>query len=171
MLVWSGLFLLVASAQGQSRVALAWAPGTSRLLAGYRLYSGGASRTYTNMIDVGNATTNSITGLAAGVTYFFAVTTYDSTGLESDFSSEVSYTVPSSLKISRSWSGTPPPGGPVITLSATGQPGQRFDVLSSRDFALWTLIGTMALDANGFGQFVDAACTNIPSCVYRLQGQ
>jgi hypothetical protein len=37
-----------------------------------------------------------MTNLVSGVTYFFAVTAYDTNGLESAFSSEISYTVPTS---------------------------------------------------------------------------
>ena len=77
-------------------MTLAWDPSPGSGIAGYRLYQGAASRTYTNVIAVGNATTRTITSLASGATYFFAVTAYDTNGLESDFSSEISYTVPRS---------------------------------------------------------------------------
>jgi hypothetical protein len=85
---------LTASAQGQSSVTLAWDADAGNNIAGYRLYDGVASRTYTNIIAVGNVTTSTVAGLAGGVTYFFAVTAVDTNGLESDYSSEVSYTVP-----------------------------------------------------------------------------
>jgi len=63
-------------------------------IAGYRLYSGQFSRVYTRETDLGMTTTSSVGGLATGVTYYFAVTAYDTNGLESGFSSEISYTVP-----------------------------------------------------------------------------
>ena len=88
------LAVLAASAQGQS-VTLAWDPSPSAGVAGYRLYKGGASGAYTKVIDVGNVTSNRVSGLASGATYFFAVTTYDTNNLESDFSNEICYTVPS----------------------------------------------------------------------------
>src|SRR5262250_1619790 len=75
-------------------VILAWNPATSSTVAGYRLYYGGASRAYTNKIEVGVSTTATVSGLVAGATYFFAVTDYDIIGLESVFSDEISYTVP-----------------------------------------------------------------------------
>jgi hypothetical protein len=83
-----------SSAQAQSRVTLAWDPSPGGAIAGYRLYDGVASRTYTNIINAGNVTTQAVGGLTAGVTYFFAVTAYDTNGLESDYSTELSYTVP-----------------------------------------------------------------------------
>jgi hypothetical protein len=61
---------------------------------GYNIYYGVASRTYTNMVTAGNATTVSINGLIEGVTYYFAATTYNAVGIESDYSTEISYTIP-----------------------------------------------------------------------------
>ena len=45
-------------------------------------------------VDVGNVTTYTVTGLADGATYYFAVTAYDSVGNESGYSNEVVYTTP-----------------------------------------------------------------------------
>jgi sulfur relay (sulfurtransferase) complex TusBCD TusD component (DsrE family) len=86
--------MLAASAQGQSSITLAWNPGAGNAIAGYRLHDGVASRTYTNVIATGNATSNTISGLAGGATYYFAVTAVGTNGLESGYSAEVSYTVP-----------------------------------------------------------------------------
>ena len=85
---------LATSAQGQSSVTLAWDPSPGSAIAGYRLYEGAASRTYTNVIAAGKVTSNTVSSLVGGATYFFAVTAYDTNGLESDFSSEIRYTVP-----------------------------------------------------------------------------
>lgn len=69
-------------------VALGWDPVPS--VAGYRLYYGATSRQYTNFVE-GPVTTNTVSGLASGVTYYFAVTAYNELGIESGFSSEISY--------------------------------------------------------------------------------
>jgi hypothetical protein len=61
---------------------------------GYRIYYGVASHTYTNMVDVGNATTVTISNLADGVTFYFAATCYNVLGMESGYSAETTYTVP-----------------------------------------------------------------------------
>lgn len=61
-------------------------------LAGYKVYYGTKPRTYTNSIVIGNVTKYTI-NLASG-TYYFTVTAYDSTGLESTFSNEASKTIP-----------------------------------------------------------------------------
>lgn len=75
-----------------ANVTLAWDPNTESDLAGYKLYYGTASGVYGTVISVGNQTTYTVTGLPAG-TYYFAVTAYNTEGLESGFSNEVSATV------------------------------------------------------------------------------
>src|SRR5205823_5080417 len=47
---------------------------------------------YGTPVDVGASTTYTVTGLAAG-TYYFAVTAYDSSGVQSDFSNEATRAV------------------------------------------------------------------------------
>ena len=75
-------------------VKLAWDPNTEKDLAGYKVYYGYSSRNYHTSIDVGNTTSVQIVGLKDGQTYYFAVTAYNTSGLESDYSNEVSYKVP-----------------------------------------------------------------------------
>jgi hypothetical protein len=77
-----------------STVVLSWsAAGSSPLVAGYRVYSGTASGVYTQMNDVGNTTSFSVSGLEAGNTYYFAVTSYSTTNMESAPSGELPVTV------------------------------------------------------------------------------
>jgi hypothetical protein len=88
------LALVPLSSMAVPSVTLAWnaSPGTN--VAGYHLHCGGLSGNYTNTIDAGSSTTATVSGLTLGATYYFAATAYDSSGLESDFSNEISYTVP-----------------------------------------------------------------------------
>src|ERR1035438_3860434 len=88
------LALLPLSSMATPSITLAWSPSPGTNVAGYHIYCGGASGSYTNTVDAGNNTTGTVTGLAIGATYYFAATAYDGTGLESDFSSEISYTIP-----------------------------------------------------------------------------
>lgn len=77
-----------------TRATLEWDPNSESDLAGYRMYVGTASGEYGEPIDVGLTTTYTVTGLLPGRTYYFAVTAYNTSGLESGKSNEVSYTVP-----------------------------------------------------------------------------
>lgn len=77
-----------------SSVSLAWDASTDPSAAGYNVYFGSASRSYTNVVDAGNGTSVTVSTLVPGATYYFAATTYNASGLESDYSIEVSYTVP-----------------------------------------------------------------------------
>jgi hypothetical protein len=76
-----------------SYLTLAWDSNAEPDLAGYSIYYGTASREYVDSIDVGNITTYRLDHLLDGLTYFIAVTAYDTSGNESDFSHEVSVPV------------------------------------------------------------------------------
>jgi hypothetical protein len=77
-------------------VTLAWSSSADTNVVGYRIYYGVASRSYTNMIDVGDALTATVTNLVEGTTYYFAATAYNILGMESEYSDEVLYMVPTS---------------------------------------------------------------------------
>ncbi len=84
-----------------AQITLAW--DESDGAAGYKIYSGTESNNYTWVVDVGNTISYTTANLTDGYTYYFAATAYDASGLESDYSDEVSYsanTVPCSYSIS-----------------------------------------------------------------------
>ena len=114
-----GLAALTPSLHGQPSVTLAWDPSASSGIAAYRLYEGGASRTYTNVIAAGNATTATAPNLLSGATYYFAVTAVDSTGLESAYSNEIIYTVPLPTNLPPTVALRVPTNGAVYTAPAT----------------------------------------------------
>lgn len=80
---------------GTGSVTLAWdyTCGTTNDVVGYRVYYGAASRTYTSNVSVYLCTNRvaTVTNLPRNVIHYFAATAFDSSGLESDFSSEVSH--------------------------------------------------------------------------------
>jgi len=61
-------------------------------LAGYKVYVGTSSRKYQSNYNAGKATQYTVGPLKAG-TYYFSVTSFDSSGNESSYSTEVSYQV------------------------------------------------------------------------------
>jgi hypothetical protein len=86
------LTLLFSSIGSAAQIKLAWNPNIESDLAGYKVYYGTASGTYGTPINVGNVTTYTLTGLTNGQMYFIAVTAYDTSDRESDYSNEVSGT-------------------------------------------------------------------------------
>jgi hypothetical protein len=88
-----------SQAGGTGSVSLAWDVPTTYVdgtLAagpvGFKVYYGTASRTYTHIIDVKTEPSCTVNSLAPG-TYYFAITAYDSSGIESDYSNELSKTI------------------------------------------------------------------------------
>jgi Fibronectin type III domain len=77
-------------------VTLAWDPSVGPDITGYRLYLGTASGVYIQTSDVGINTSTMVSNLTVGQTYYFVVTAYTSSGLESPPSNEVSFTPTSS---------------------------------------------------------------------------
>ncbi len=149
---------------GQS-VSLTWDASPDINVAGYNIYFGSASGDYTNMINVGNVTTTTISGLTAGVTYYFAATSYDDLGLESGYSSEVTYLVPAELPAVQIRAA--PAGSFIVTV--TGPAGLTCDIQASPDLVAWTVIGTVTLDATGSLDFTDTNAVNFPQRFYRTE--
>jgi len=74
-------------------VTLTWTANGEPDLAGYKVYVGTASGTYSfpgSAFATGNVTSYTISTLPKGQTYFFAISAYDSAGNESALSAEVS---------------------------------------------------------------------------------
>jgi hypothetical protein len=86
--------IMPATVFASANVTLAWNSVSDPNVAGFNIYYGGVSGTYTNKTSVGLVTGLTISNLVNGSTYYFAATTYGAAGAESAFSSEVSYTVP-----------------------------------------------------------------------------
>jgi len=107
--------LCAGMAEAQETITVAWDRNVETNVTGYTLFSGTSRGVYSGSQDVGNNTSRTMT-LPPG-TYYFAVRAYNSAGLVSPLSTEVSTTIVS----------TPPPPPPVPTWqvvwqnTATGQ--------------------------------------------------
>lgn len=163
--------MLAAIAQAQAQtldLTLSWDQNPETDIAGYRVHWGTTSGHYTETRDVGNFTTYKVTGLAQGTTYYFVVTAYNTIGLESLPSEEVSYTTssapspPSGLK----------PGAQTISVDGSGSVSGVFSVDISRPWrieqcddlaaGIWRpFTGTTALG------FVDTSASQVSQRFYR----
>jgi hypothetical protein len=86
--------ILLSPSIAAADVTVLWDSNVEPDLAGYHIAYGFAPGQYTGLVDVGNQTSYSFTTLQTGTTYYFAVRAYNSSGLLSAFSAEVSATIP-----------------------------------------------------------------------------
>jgi hypothetical protein len=135
------LAALVLSSTQAASVTLVWDPSTDPAAAGYNVYFGASSRNYTNVADAGNASSATVSTLVPGATYFFAATTYNASGLESEYSTEVSYTVPNPDV------NLPPTLNPISNLAVNQDSGPRAVNLSGISSGSGNEVQTLQVDA------------------------
>ena len=156
--------VLGATLPSSYSVTLAWQPSSSSNVTGYRVYYGPASGNYTNSVLVGNVTTNTVSGLASGDTYYFAVTAVAAGGQESPVSNQVSF-VPGvqTVRIHTA-------SAKQFVLTVSGLIGHTYQIQATQDFKTWTTIGTVTLGAGGSLDFTDTNAASYPHRFYRTQG-
>lgn len=80
--------------QAGPAVSLTWDPDPDPIVVGFRFHCGTTSGVFTQVINVGDATTRLVLNLVGERTYFFAVTAYETNGVESSPSNKASYAAP-----------------------------------------------------------------------------
>ncbi|HSP41232.1 MAG TPA: fibronectin type III domain-containing protein [Luteolibacter sp.] len=135
--------------QGSYEVKLAWNASVSTDVTGYRIHYGTASRAYTASVVLGNVTSATISGLAEGVTYYFALSAFNAEGLESDLTHEVIF----KPGLHSSQIGIAANGESVMTVQ--GLIGRQYDIEASEDLKTWTLIDTITIPEGGSVRFTD----------------
>ena len=100
LLVIYALCSLQLPAASAATVTVAWDKNAETDVIGYKFHYGEYSHNYQYTVDVKNNTSCSISGLAEGTTYYFAVTAYNDKNLESSYSEELAYTIPDSVPTS-----------------------------------------------------------------------
>jgi hypothetical protein len=167
-------FLTAADA---ADVTLAWDANSEDNLAGYKLYyrtnAGGAPYDGTGLAegdspviiyieDLSDAAVpiHSLTGLEEGTQYFFALTAFDSDGLESDYSDEVAHETETtavstySITASATGQGTISPAG---TVSVTGGGTQTFTITPGDHYH----IAGVTVDGSPMGQVTSFTFENV----------
>jgi hypothetical protein len=76
--------------QAGPAVTLTWDPDPDHSVVGFRLHCGTTSGVFTQVINVGDATTRLVSNLVGGKTYFFALTAYEANCVESPLSNKAS---------------------------------------------------------------------------------
>lgn len=151
------------TSQGSYLVKFAWNASTSTDVTGYRIHYGTAAGTYTASIAVGNVTSGTVTGLAEGVTYHFAVSAFNAAGSASGYSNEVSF--------------KPGLHASQIRTSATGETvlfvrgliGRQYDIEASVDLKTWTLIDSVMIPEGGSLEYSDPDTAGYPRRFYRTR--
>jgi Fibronectin type III domain len=167
-IVLGGILLLVLlhnPAQAETGVTLTWTPSPSPNITGYNVYYGLTNGTYSQMVNAGNVTNAVLSGLTGGTTYYFAVTAYNSFGIQSAFSIQASYALPPTLTGLQIRAA---PGGAFI-LTLVAPTSQTNEILATQNFTVWTVIATVTLEAGSTFNFTDTAAANYPMRFYRMQ--
>ena len=92
ILVW--MACMIPASINAAALSLSWNANTEADLAGYMVYYGNTSGSYTSSADAGNVTSYDISNVTNGKTYYVSLRAYDTSGNKSASSQEVSAYVP-----------------------------------------------------------------------------
>jgi hypothetical protein len=152
------------------KVTLEWDANQEPDIAGYKVYMGSQSRSYDATFNAGFATQQNIQPLEPGHVYYFAITAYDSNGLESAFSDEITYIVPLDgtnaclVPIQMTFSAASSP----VVIKFVGQIARSYFVQASVDLRSWQTIFTVTPSSNGTNEWLDMEAPNCPKRFYRV---
>jgi hypothetical protein len=160
--VGSLLFATGVKSQTLGSATISWTPSSSSNVAGYDIYYGTSSGNYQSAVPVSNVTNVMIRGLTVGVKYYFAATSYDSSGNQSGFSPEISGVVGSTLSAAATITSLlTSPGQFGFTI--TGVANSQYVVQASTDLVHWVALQTNVAPFN----FVDSNTTQFSHRYYR----
>ena len=163
---------VVCAARADLPVRLAWDGQSDGTIAGYKLYLGLASGDYTSVADVGNVTSHTLKDLVANTTYFAAVTAYNTNGLESELSGELSFAVPSTYYPAPAWLDARNSKMELDGLFALMVRGTRANstiiVQASPDLIAWRSVGRVTLDQSLSAVFLDFQSPSYLRRFYRV---
>lgn len=133
-----GLMASTLTTIASQSVELSWTPSASPDIVGYNIYYGAASGDYTNEVSVGNTTNATVSGLINSTTYYFAAKAINSDGIESTYSLQIAYAVPSAAAIF----GKLMFSNKSVSVEVTGAPGSTYAIQASTDLVNWISLET-----------------------------
>ena len=142
-------------AAAASSLKLVWNQSANTNVVGYKVYYGAASHNYTNVVLLGNVTNTVITGIVAGIPYYFAATTFTASGAESPISTEIIYVAPALNSAAYAPS--------QFSCQVVGPLGSQYVVEASTDLVNWVELQTNSVPFT----FVDTNSSNFSLRFYR----
>jgi hypothetical protein len=115
------MLMLCASLPGNATsILISWSANSEKDLQGYKVYCGTKSGAYGAPVVLGKVTSCSLTNATPGMTYYIAVTAYDTSGNESSSSPEVAAYIPGAIKLSSPLNGAYVSSTPRFSWSGSG---------------------------------------------------
>ncbi len=135
-------------------------------MAGYVIYFGSRSGSYTSRIDVGTNTMATITGLKAGGTNYFALTAYNAAKVESVPTGEVAFLAPGVVMLA-------PGANPAAPMNVSFPvvPGHWYELQASArpDLKLWSTVWRTPVEsANTWVNYQDTQSPILIRRFYRV---
>jgi len=166
------VFFLNTSVAFSGVATLSWNPPTTNAdgtpltdLSGYRVYYGNSSGNYSQNINVGNVATYIINNLTEGLTYYFAVTAYDTSGNESRYSNEVSKVIqPQQYTLTINKGGA---GEGTVTSSPAGI-NCGSDCSESYNTGTAVTLTALPSTSSTFAGWSNAGCTGTGTCIVTM---
>lgn len=160
--------LCAAGVHFAAAATLEWNLPSQPEVAGCKIYIGSESRQYDRMIDVGLSTNHVLCALEPSRVYYFALTSYDSAGNESEFSDEITY--------ARPLDGVNALGIPVLagrvgdtpTLQFTNTSASEYFVQASTNLLTWETLQAFTAEADCVVLWSDTNAAQFPLRFYRV---
>lgn len=111
--------VLAAVSKAQNQLPLTWNANPEAEVSGYVVYLGTTSGIYPTIIDVGEVTSHTFSGLTGGTIYYCRIQAYNSSGLASEISPEVALTLESAAVLFGGWASAGGLNGPSALPGAT----------------------------------------------------
>jgi hypothetical protein len=156
------MLLFLPRVSSAANISLAW-NGSGTNAAGYKLYYGSQSGSYSLQTNVTTNTTATLCNLKEGGNYYFIVRAYSKSGMESPPSNEVGFVVPGLLILTPRTNSTP------MRLSFPVAAGHWYDVQATTNLKTWTSIWqTGTSTSNNWVRYSDPQANVLPARFYRL---